>query len=103
MLICEANYSNAHGTPWVYKLKRLGKLVGMPVPGTMSSVNWIDLQNPDMLFGVPVVAFRTEDGSILENTQLEPDVKVTNSPEDIASGYDRQLETAVKTLLNDLK
>ncbi len=103
MIICEANYSNAHGTPWVYKHKNLGKLVGMPVPGTMSSVNWIDLQNPDLLFGVPVVAFRTEDGSILENSQLEPDIKVANSPEDIAKGYDRQLETAVKTLLNDLK
>ena len=103
MIICEANYSNAHGTPWVYKHKNLGKLVGMPVPGTMSSVNWIDLQNPDLLFGVPVVAFRTEDGTVLENTQLEPDVKVANSPEDIAAGRDRQLETAVKTLLNDLK
>lgn len=103
MLICEANYSNAHGTPWVYKHKNLGKLVGMPVPGTMSSVNWIDLQNPDLLFGVPVVAFRTEDGTILENTQLEPDIKVANSPEDIATGRDRQLETAVKTLLEDLK
>lgn len=102
MLICEANYSNAHGTPWVYKHKNLGKLVGMPVPGTMSSVNWITMQNPDFVFGVPVVAFRTEDGNILENTQLEPDVKVANSPEDIAAGRDRQLETAVSTLLKDL-
>lgn len=102
MIICEANYSNAHGTPWVYKHKNLGKLVGMPVPGTMSSVNWITLQNPDLVFGVPVVAFRTEEGNVLENTQLEPDIKVANSPEDIASGRDRQLETAVSTLLRDL-
>ncbi len=102
MLICEANYSNAHGTPWVYKHKNLGKLVGMPVPGTMSSVNWITMQNPNYVFGVPVVAFRTEDGTILENTQLEPDVKVANSPEDIANGRDRQLETAVATLLHDI-
>lgn len=103
MIICEANYSNAHGTPWVYKHKNLGKLVGMPVPGTMSSVNWITMQNPDFVFGVPVVAFRTEDGTILENTQLEPDVKVANTPEDIANGHDRQLETAVATLLRDLE
>ena len=33
MLQCEANYSNAHGTPWVYKHRNIGKLVGMPVPG----------------------------------------------------------------------
>jgi len=103
MIICEANYSNAHGTPWVYKHKKLGKLVGMPVPGTMSSVNWIDLQNPSLLFGVPVVAFRTNDGTILENTQLEPDIKVANTPEDISAGRDAQLEAAVKSLLNDLK
>ncbi len=102
MLICEANYSNAHGTPWVYKHKNLGKLVGMPVPGTMSSVNWIPLQDRSMLFGVPVVAFRTEDGTILENTQLEPDVMVKNAPEDLVKGIDMQLKTAVQTLLRDI-
>ncbi len=102
MVIGEANYSNAHGTPWVYKHKNLGKLVGMPVPGTMSSVNWITLQNPDLIFGVPVVAFRTEDGTILENTQLEPDIKVKNEPRDIVKGRDAQLEAAVKSLLNDI-
>lgn len=32
MVMCEANYSNAHGTPWVYSHRGLGKLVGMPVP-----------------------------------------------------------------------
>lgn len=102
MLICEANYSNAHGTPWVYKHKNLGKLVGMPVPGTMSSVNWIRLQDRSLLFGVPVVAFRTNDGTILENTQLEPDVKVLNTPEDLTRGVDAQLKTAVETLLRDI-
>lgn len=30
MVMCEANYSNAHGTPWVYSHRGLGKLVGMP-------------------------------------------------------------------------
>ena len=102
MVIGEANYSNAHGTPWVYKHKKLGKLVGMPVPGTMSSVNWITLQNPDMLFGVPVVAFRTAEGTVLENTQLEPDIKVANEPADVVKGRDAQLEAAVKSLLSDI-
>ena len=102
MIIGEANYSNAHGTPWVYKHKNLGKLVGMPVPGTMSSVNWITLQNPDLLFGVPVVAFRTAEGNVLENTQLEPDIKVANLPADVVKGIDAQLEAAVKSLLSDI-
>ena len=102
MVIGEANYSNAHGTPWVYKHKGLGKLVGMPVPGTMSSVNWINLQDPDLVFGIPVVAFQTEDGTILENTQLEPDIKVANLPSDYLRGVDAQIEAAVRSLLHDL-
>ncbi|MDE5668788.1 MAG: peptidase S41, partial [Duncaniella sp.] len=103
MITGEANYSNAHGTPWMYKHNKLGKIVGMPVPGTMSSVNWVTLQDPSLYFGIPVVGFRTAEGNLLENTQLEPDVKVANDPALIVKGHDDQLITAVKTLLNDLK
>ena len=57
MLQCEANYSNAHGTPWVYKHQKIGKLVGMPVPGTMTSVSWETLQDPSLVFGIPILSF----------------------------------------------
>ncbi len=103
MIIGEANYSNAHGTPWVYKYKKMGSLVGMPVPGTMSSVTWETLQDPSLYFGLPVVGYRTEQGNWLENTQLEPDIKVRNTPEKMAKGEDEQLEAAVKELLQELK
>ena len=103
MITCEANYSNAHGTPWVYKHKKIGKLVGMPVPGTMSSVTWETLQDTDLYFGLPVVGYRTQDGYYLENYQLEPDVKVRNTPEKLAEGIDEQLEAAVRELLKDVE
>jgi tricorn protease len=103
MIIGEANYSNAHGTPWVYKYKKMGSLVGMPVPGTMSSVTWETLQDPSLYFGLPVVGYRTEQGNWLENTQLEPDIKVRNTPEKMAKGEDEQLEAAVKELLKEVK
>lgn len=102
MLMSEACYSNAHGTPWVYKHRNIGKLVGMPVPGTMSSVNWITMQDPTLVYGVPVIAYRLADGSILENQQLEPDVMVENTPEEVASGIDSQLRQAVQTLLQQI-
>ena len=103
MLQCEANYSNAHGTPWVYKYKKMGKLVGMPVPGTMTTVSWETLQDPTMIFGIPVIGYRMANGNYLENSELEPDVKVANSPETVVKGEDTQLKAAVDTLLNDLK
>lgn len=102
MLIGEANYSNAHGTPWVYKHKGIGKLVGMPVPGTMTSVSWETLQDPSLVFGIPIVGYRLADGSYLENQQLEPDVKVMNRPEEVVKGRDEQLEKAVQVLLEEL-
>ncbi len=102
MLTCEANYSNAHGTPWVYQHRGIGKVVGMPVPGTMTSVSWETLQDPTLYFGIPIVGYRLQDGSYLENKQLEPDVKIANSPEKIIKGVDEQLETAVKELLKEI-
>lgn len=96
----EANYSNAHGTPWVYKHKRLGKLVGAPVPGTMTSVSWERLQDPTMIFGIPVIGYRTADGSYLENRQLEPDIYVLNTPD--KTDEDTQLKTAVEELLKEI-
>ena len=102
MVQCEANYSNAHGTPWVYKHVGLGKLVGAPVPGTMTSVNWVDLQDPSLYFGIPVVGYRLPDGSYLENKQLEPDILVLNDPATVVKGDDAQLRTAIEELLRDI-
>ncbi len=102
MVMSEACYSNAHGTPWVYSHQGLGKLVGMPVPGTMTSVNWVTMQDPSLIFGIPVVGYRLADGSFLENQQLEPDIKVANDPATVVRGEDAQLRTAVEELLREI-
>lgn len=102
MLITEADYSNAHGTPWVYKHQNIGKLVGMPVPGTMTSVNWVTLQDPTLYFGIPVVGYRTAQGTYLENSQLEPDVKAPLDLNKVVNGEDTQLEAAVREMLKEL-
>ena len=102
MLQCECDYSNAHGTPWVYSHKKIGKLVGAPVPGTMTSVNWQDLLDDSMFFGIPVTGYRTAEGYYLEDTQLEPDIYVLNTPEQIENGEDAQLRAAVEELLREI-
>lgn len=102
MIIGEANYSNAHGTPWVYKHKDIGLLVGKPVPGTMTSVTWETLQDATLYFGIPVVGYRKADGTYLENDQLNPDIDVENTKELVVTGRDEQLEAAVKALLQQI-
>lgn len=55
-----------------------------------------------MYFGIPVVGYRTKDGKYLENTQLEPDLKVRNDYDQVIDGRDQQLEVAVKELLRQI-
>ena len=102
MVTGEANYSNAHGTPWVYQHMKIGSVVGMPVPGTMTTVNWENLQERSVNFGTPVVGYRMQNGKYLENTQLEPDFLVKNKAHDAIEGRDEQIEVAVKELLKQI-
>lgn len=103
MLVNEANYSDAHGTPFTYKTLGLGELVGAPVPGTMTAVWWEYQIEPSIVFGIPQVTNIDNNGQPLENRQLDPDVLIYNSPELLEKGVDSQLEGAVKHLLNKTK
>jgi len=99
----EGNYSDAHLFPVAYKIKELGKTVGMPVPGTGTFVWWETQIDPTLVFGIPQGGWRTPDGLFCENNQLEPDIKVANDPAALSKGKDTQLEVAVSTVINDLK
>ena len=99
MLTCEDNYSNAHGTPYVYKTLGIGKLVGAPVAGTMTAVWWERQIDPSLVFGIPQVGCMDMQGKYLENQTLQPDILVYNEPEDALKGEDAQLKAAVEHLL----
>lgn len=102
VLVGEGNYSDAHCFPWAYSHLGIGKVVGMPVPGTCTFVWWEGLQDSSLVFGIPNLAVTSETGTVLENSQLEPDIKVRNDFEQVTQGRDQQLERAVKELLAEL-
>lgn len=102
MLVCEDNYSNAHGTPFVYKTLGVGKLVGTPIAGTMTAVWWERQIDPSIVFGIPQVGCMDMQGNYLENHTLQPDILVYNTPEDALKGDDTQLKAAVDCLLKQL-
>jgi len=102
MLVNEANYSDAHGTPYTYKTLGIGKLVGAPVPGTMTAVWWETQIDPSIVFGIPQVTSLDRNGEPLENKQLQPDIEVYNTPAEKVSGNDVQLKKAVEELLKSI-
>lgn len=102
VLMSESNYSDAFIFPYVYKQNGIGKLVGMPVPGTGTAVWWETQIDPTIVFGIPMVATIGKENRPTENLQLEPDIKVPLKYEDFLKGKDAQIEAAVKEMLDTI-
>ena len=99
MLVDESNYSDAHGSPYVYQTLKIGDVVGAPVPGTMTAVWWETQIDPTLYFGIPQVTSLDRNGQPLENKQLNPDVLIYNTPENVLQGIDDQLIGATRHLM----
>jgi tricorn protease len=99
VLGCEGNYSDGMLFPWLYQHFQIGKFLGMPIPGTGTSVWWEFQQDPTLLFGMPEIGRLDEEGHSMEKTQVEPDIEVMNDPKSVAEGRDLQIERAVAELM----
>jgi tricorn protease len=102
VVMSESNYSDAFIFPYVYKQNGVGKLIGMPVPGTGTAVWWEQQIDPTIVFGIPMVATIGKENRPTENLQLEPDIRVPLTYEDFLNGRDPQIETAVKEMLKSI-
>jgi Tol biopolymer transport system component/C-terminal processing protease CtpA/Prc len=102
VVMSEGNYSDAFIFPYVYKANGIGKLIGMPVPGTGTAVWWETQIDPTIVFGIPMVATIGKENRPTENLQLEPDMKVLLPYEDLLNGKDSQIEAAVKEMLKSI-
>jgi tricorn protease len=99
----EANYSDGHCYAFSYQYLKLGKLVGMPVPGTCTFAGWEMLQDGSVRWGVPPLGVKAPEVGYLENHQTEPDIRVMNQYDVAGAGKDQQLEAAVAALLKEIR
>lgn len=103
VLACEANYSDGHCFVHDYKTLKMGKLVGMPVPGSCTWMSGQSLQDNTMHFSVPTIGVKDLEGRYLENVETKPDIMVMNDFDKVAKGQDQQLEAAIRELIKELK
>jgi Tol biopolymer transport system component len=100
-LLNESMYSDGHCFACGYTDLKIGKTIGMPVPGTCSFAGWERL--PDgSVWGVVPVSAKDKAGNWMENNQTEPTIKIKNMPGYIDKGVDQQLEKAIEVLLKDV-
>ncbi|WP_198027639.1 S41 family peptidase [Seonamhaeicola sp. S2-3] len=103
VIMSESNYSDAYIFPYIYKQNGIGKLVGMPVPGTGTAVWWERQIDPTIVFGIPMIATIGAEGRPTENLQVNPDIEVKLLYNDFLNGKDSQLQAAVSELLSEIK
>jgi len=102
-MVNESNYSDGSCFACGYQELGIGKLVGMPVPGTCSWAGWELLQNGTVRWGSIPLSAKNSKGEWMENNQTVPDIMVKNMPGVIDNGRDQQLEAAIKELMENKK
>ena len=103
MLIDETAGSGGDLLPWMFRKFKLGKLIGKRTWGGLVGT----LGFPVLMDGgnvtAPNVAIWTEDGWVVENVGVPPDIEVEQWPAEVAAGHDPQLEKAIEVLMEELK
>lgn len=103
MLINEEAGSGGDLLPWMFRKFRLGTLVGKRTWGGLVGV----LGFPEFIDGgtvtAPNLAIWTDEGWIVENEGVPPDIEVEMTPADVIAGRDPQLEKAIELALAELQ
>jgi tricorn protease len=102
MLIDETAGSGGDLLPWMFRKFELGTLIGRPTWGGLVGT----LGFPVLMDGggitAPNLAIWTEDGWVVENVGVPPDIEVEQWPADVIAGRDPQLERAIEVILQQL-
>ncbi len=90
--------------PWAFKHQKLGTLIGTRTWGGLIGIS----ANPPLIDGgmlsVPFFRFFTPEGEwAVENQGVAPDIEVLLDPAAVNRGEDPQLDTAIATVLAQLK
>ncbi len=101
LLIDNHSYSDAEIFPAGFRSLKLGPIIGVPTPGYVIGTYGGKLADGTS-FRLPSWGWYTADGKNMENLGIPPDIYIENTAEDLAANRDRQIETAVSTLLNQL-
>ncbi|MHB1561037.1 MAG: PDZ domain-containing protein, partial [Isosphaeraceae bacterium] len=102
MIVDETAGSGGDLLPWMFRKFALGKLVGKRTWGGLVGI----LGFPPLMDGgmvtAPNIAIFTEDGWVVENVGVPPDIDIEQDPAAVAAGNDPQLDRAIEQALKEL-
>lgn len=103
MLINEIAGSGGDLLPWMFRKFGLGPLIGKRTWGGLVGTLGFPLLMDGGSVTAPNLAIWTEDGWVVENEGVAPDIEVEITPADYVAGRDPQLEKAIEVIMDMLK
>jgi len=103
MLIDETAGSGGDLLPWMFRKLNMGKLIGKRTWGGLVGTLGFPVLMDGGYVSAPNLAIWTEDGWVVENVGVPPDIEVDQLPAEVIAGHDPQLEKAIEVILDELK
>lgn len=103
MLIDETAGSGGDLLPWMFRQLKLGTLIGKRTWGGLVGTLGFPVLMDGGYVTAPNLAIWTEDGFVVENVGVPPDIEVEQWPKDVIEGRDPQLEKAIEVVMEQLK
>ena len=104
LIIDETAGSGGDLFPWMWRQANLGPIIGKRTWGGLVGVLGFPVLMDGGVITAPNLAIWTADeGWIVENEGVPPDVEVEQTPADVIAGRDPQLERAIAIVMDELK
>ncbi len=104
MIIDETAGSGGDLLPWMFRKFQLGPLVGQRTwGGLVGTLGFPVLMDGGAITAPNLAIWTAEDGWVVENEGVAPDIEVEQTPADVMAGRDPQLEKAIEVVLQALK
>ncbi|MBD3336651.1 MAG: peptidase S41 [Candidatus Eisenbacteria bacterium] len=103
MIINETAGSGGDLLPWMFRKLQMGPLVGKRTWGGLVGVLGFPVLLDGGRISAPNLAIWTEDGWVVENEGVPPDIEVEQWPAEVIAGRDPQLEQAIEIVMEQLE
>ena len=104
MITDETAGSGGDLLPWMFRKFKLGPIVGQRTwGGLVGTLGFPVLMDGGTITAPNLAIWTPEEGWVVENEGVAPDIEVEQTPKDVIAGRDPQLERAIQVALEALK
>jgi tricorn protease len=104
MIINEGAGSGGDLLPWMFRKFQLGPIVGTRTwGGLVGNLEIHTLMDGGTITAPNIAGWTSQDGWVIENEGVSPDIEVEDSPQAMLAGRDPQLEKAIELALEALQ